>query len=104
MPSMEEQLAAIKAKEAKMEAIEAQYMDAFKQYDANGDGMITVEEMTAALEANGMTMDEDTKKGLLEMDKDGDGKVSTKEWLKNFLGNWRELMETSPDWVNPDNY
>jgi len=85
----------------------AEIGQAFKRIDANGDGNLTWEEFVAASEAKGAevetgavklaeAMQTDDGKADLKaffdtLDKDGDGKVSSKEWGKA-LGKNKEVM------------
>ena len=63
----------------------------FNQYDANGDGFITMEELRAFLTSVGKKVsEEEVREGIREADIDGDGKVDWKE----FVDSWtRGLIE-----------
>ncbi|KAJ1686124.1 hypothetical protein LUZ63_017514 [Rhynchospora breviuscula] len=61
---------------------EEDIMEAFKVFDQNGDGFITVEELRSVLISLGLkgrTL-EDCKQMISKVDKDGDGMVNFKEF------------------------
>jgi calcium-binding protein CML len=63
-------------------------MEAFKVFDQNGDGFITVEELRSVLISLGLkgrTL-EDCKQMISKVDKDGDGMVNFKEFKQMMRG------------------
>ncbi|XP_076437513.1 uncharacterized protein LOC143276732 [Babylonia areolata] len=62
------------------EVTEADLMSAFKKLDADGSGYITREELQQVVQSMG----QDTENIELDMDDNGDGKVSYEEFLKIF--------------------
>ena len=69
-----------------MESSTLQYIaetrDIFDQFDRDGDGYITVEDLKGALLSMGKDLTDDELRQLIsEADLDGDGKVSFKEFL-----------------------
>jgi len=56
---------------------------AFKDYDTNGDGYITKEEMMQVIDKMGFVAnkDEEVMKCLRDLDLDGDGRVSYAEFM-----------------------
>lgn len=74
---------AFKAKVGEEGETEAEIKTAFKEYDLDGDGYITKDEMVEAITKMGFVSntEEEAGKCLKEMDLDGDGKVSYAEFM-----------------------
>jgi len=74
---------AFKAKIGEEGETEAEIKTAFKEYDLDGDGYITKDEMVEAITKMGFVSntEEEASKCLKEMDLDGDGKVSYAEFM-----------------------
>ncbi|XP_015882606.1 polcalcin Bra n 2-like [Ziziphus jujuba] len=51
----------------------------FKKFDENGDGKISCSELGAALKELGSASEDEVKKRMAEIDKDGDGFISLDE-------------------------
>ncbi|KAG9128873.1 hypothetical protein Leryth_009651 [Lithospermum erythrorhizon] len=63
--------------------------EAFKVFDRNGDGFITVEELKSVLASLGLKQGrtvEDCRKMILKVDVDGDGMVNFNEFRKMMKG------------------
>lgn len=63
--------------------------EAFKVFDQNGDGYITVEELRSVLNSLGLKQGrtaEDCKRMISKVDKDGDGMVDFKEFKQMMCG------------------
>ncbi|XVO86468.1 EF-hand domain-containing protein [Pseudomonas palleroniana] len=55
----------------------------FRRYDANADGILTVAEFRKAMEP--FLTPEDLKKLLKELDPDGNGRISWKSFLADYI-------------------
>ncbi|KAM2855236.1 hypothetical protein FF1_025580 [Malus domestica] len=59
----------------------------FKQFDTNGDGLISATELGDALKTLGCVQPDEVKFMMAEIDTDGDGFISYKEYLDFALAN-----------------
>ncbi|KAJ4756463.1 EF hand calcium-binding family protein [Rhynchospora pubera] len=71
--------------------------EAFKVFDQNGDGYITVEELRSVLNSLGLKQGrtaEDCKRMISKVDKDGDGMVDFKEFKQMMRGGGFAALES----------
>jgi calcium-binding protein CML len=71
--------------------------EAFKVFDQNGDGYITVEELRSVLSSLGLKQGrtaEDCKRMISKVDKDGDGMVDFKEFKQMMRGGGFAALES----------
>ena len=66
----------------------------FKRFDVNGDGHISLAELSDAVKTLGLnTPEEELRRGMAEIDKDGDGCISLEELWEFFCAHPRIVME-----------
>lgn len=76
--------------------------DAFKSFDENGDGLITLEEYVAGCRKNGNNAPAEALKEMFELfDIDHDGNIDEKEFFfaTNFLGITKSFVKVGMDEV-----
>ena len=63
------------------------WLEAFKKYDVNKDGLLTLKEIKMVTEKDGKTMDERMiREFMKKSDGDGDGKINYKEFVESQMG------------------
>ena len=65
-----------------MDCLEMSLREALCEYDTNGDGFVTKEELKLVYKKTGRKWEEVDDNMFLKYDEDGDGKISIAEWLK----------------------